>query len=129
MLLNIFTEYFHKLTNWGINQVLSIILTFIIIGLSLPFTYVGYSISKAIGFRLKRFKGFAVKKYTVHAIFSTIFLTTIEIVLFLTLNNEKFFAISLILSSMVLLGLMGVKLTFSLEELIDGWIDDFLSKD
>jgi hypothetical protein len=129
MLLNIFSEYFNKFTDWGISQVLAIILSIIIIGLSLPFTYVGYSIRKAIGLRIKRFKGFAVKKYTVHAIISTVFLLILEVVLFFTLNVEIFNSISFILSLMVLLGLMGVKLTFSLEEMIDGWVDDMFSKD
>ena len=129
MLLNFFSNLFHDFSNWGIGQILSIVLTLIIIVISMPFTYIGYSIRRVVEFRIKKYEGFAIKKYTIHAIISTLMLLAIEVVLFFVLSTSKFYSISFILSCMVILGLMGVKLTFSLEEMIDGWIDDIFSKD
>jgi hypothetical protein len=128
MLLNIFDKFIHNLTNWGISQLFSIIFTFIIIGISLPFTYVGYSIRRVIEYKIKRFQGFAIRKYTTHAVVCVIFLLSLEIILYFTLNQSKFFSISFIFSLMVIIGLMGVKLTFSLEEMIDNWIGGLFDK-
>jgi len=129
MLANNFSELFREFTNWGVGQILSILFTLTFIVISMPFTYVGYSMRKSVELRIKKYKGYAIKKYTLHAIISTVFLLVLEIVLFFTLNGEKFLSISSIFSLMVLLGLMGVKLTFSIEEMIDGWIGDIFSKD
>jgi len=124
-----FSDFLHSLTNWGVGTVLSVVITLIFIIVSLPFTYIGYSIRNAIWLHMKKYEGYAVKKYTRHAIISAFILLAIEIILFFVLNISKFYSISFILACMVILGLMGVKFTFSLEKMIEDMIEGIFEKD
>lgn len=118
-----FSEIWHGFTNWGVGQLLSIIISLLIIVFSLPFTYVGYCINRAIWFRIKKYQGYLVKKYIIHAFISTILLLIIELILYFVLSISMFYSISFIISCIVFLGLMGVKLTFSFEKMIEGMFE------
>lgn len=95
----------------------------------MPFTYIGYSIRKSVELRIKQYKGFGVKKYTTHAIISLIFLIVIEVLLYILLDNSRFYGVSFIFCMMILLGLFGIKLTFDLEGFITGIFDNSFKKD
>jgi hypothetical protein len=124
---NIFHDFFHDFTNWGIGQFFSIVVSVIIIVFSMPFTYIGGSIRRVVVFRFKGYEGYAIRKYTINAIMCVAFLLIIEVVLFFVLNISKFYSITYVIALMIILGLMGLKLTFGMEEMFDVWIDDVFS--
>lgn len=129
MLLNIFSNLWERFSNWGVGQVYSIIISLLIIGASLPFTYVGYSVRKAITYSIKKYEGYGVRKIRIHAIVSSGLLIVLETILYLTLDISKFYGVSLLLGMMIFLGLLGIKLTFDLEGLIDSWFEDAFKKE
>lgn len=129
MFLNIFSNLWEQFSNWGVGQFFSIIVSLLIIGFSLPFTYVGYSARQAIIFSIKKYDGYGVRKMRRHAIFSSALLIVLETILYFTLDISKFFGLSFLLSMVTILGLLGVKLTFDVESMIDSWIVDVFNKE
>ena len=121
---NIIVEYLQTLTKWGSNTFFSIVLTLVIIGISLPFTYIGFAIRKAIEYRIKKYQCYAIKKYTRRALVGIILLFIAVTILFFVVNELIFFGVTVIAIAMIILGLLGFKLTFGLEEMIESWIDD-----
>lgn len=126
---NYFSQLLHEFSNWGISTFFSILLSIIIIAISLPFTYIGYSIRKATEFRIKKYQGYLVKKLTIHAFVSSAILLLLETILYLVLGETFFYSITFILIILIIVGLLGFKLTFDIEEMIDGWIEGLFSKD
>jgi|WetSurMetagenome_2_1015567.scaffolds.fasta_scaffold133249_2 hypothetical protein len=123
MLANIFSELFREFTNWGVGQILSILISLAVIALCLPFTYIGFSIRKAVEIRYKKYQGYNIRKFEKRAIAGLVILTMIEIILYFILSETLFTAITFIISLLLILGLFGIKITFNLEELLFGWLD------
>ncbi|GAB2809153.1 hypothetical protein [Ferruginibacter profundus] len=121
---NFMALYLQSFAKWGTNTIYSIILALVVIGITLPFTYIGFAIRRAIEFRIKKYQGYAIKKYTIHALVGAVLLAALGTILFLVANTQAFFTISCIVIAMLVLGLFGFKLTFGVEEMIEGWIDD-----
>lgn len=116
---NFIPELFNEFSNWGINLILSILISLVIVAICLPFTYIGYSLRKAIEIRLKKYKGYNIRKYEKHFFFSLLLLLVLLLLLYFLASNVIFLAISILISFLIILGLLGLKVTFDLEQLFD----------
>lgn len=116
---NFLTDLFNNFSNWGINTILSILISLVIVAICLPFTYIGYSLRKAIEIRLKKYKGYNIRKYEKHFFISLFVLLILLLLLFFLASEEIFLAISILISFFIILGLLGIKITFDIEELFD----------
>lgn len=117
-----------ELSDWGLNTFLSVLFTLVIIGLFLPFTYIGFTIGKAIKYRIKKYQGYDIKKYEKRAIFGLIILVIAEIIFYIFMSNLIFTGITMLMSTLIILGLFGIKITFDFEELLFSWVDDIFEK-
>jgi len=116
---NFITELFNEFTKWGIDKILSILISLAIIAICLPFTYIGYSMRKAIEIRFKKYKGYNIRKYEKHVFISVLILLVLELVLYFVVSKVIFLAISILIAFLIILGLLGFKVTFDLEKLFD----------
>ncbi len=116
---NFITELFKEFANWGISSIVSILISLVIVAICLPFTYIGYSLRKAIEIRFKKYKGYNIHKYEKHFFFSLLLLLILLLLLYFLASNTIFLGISILISFLIILGLLGLKITFDLEQLFD----------
>ena len=116
---NFIAELFNEFSNWGISSILSILISLVIVTICLPFIYIGYSLRKAIEYRFKKYKGYNIRKYEKHFIISLLLLLILLFLLFFLASSVIFLGFSLLLSFLIIIGLMGFKVTFDLEQLFD----------
>ncbi len=116
---NFIKELIKEFANWGISSFLSVIISLGIVAICLPFTYIGYSLRKAIEIRLKKYNGYNIRKYEKHFFFGLLLLLILLLLLYFLASNTIFLGISILISFLIILGLLGLKITFDLEQLFD----------